>query len=1026
MRAPETLQWFMFGVGAGRPGRGLDHPSSITQCALKQHRFLQVLVAITARSYLPIAANRERVTRLTTEWKDVASTLPDDIAVVLATPASEALLERVFSASPFLSELVLKHPSTFYAFVAHGPASALQSIEVQLGETPNSNVRDAMTLLREAKQKAAFIIALADITEQWIVDQVTAALSRFADMCVQRAVATLLLQASERGHIKVGDPSRPENECGYAVLGLGKLGGNELNYSSDIDLFVVFDEHSLNYVGNASAKEWAVHLTRDLVRMLQERTADGYVFRTDLRLRPDPGSTAVAVSREAAQIYYESHGQNWERAAMIKARPTAGDLKLGASFIRDLQAFIWRKSLDFYTIQDIHSIKRQIYAHKGGGTVVVPGHNIKLGRGGIREIEFFVQIQQLIWGGRFPEARTSQTLPGLAVLCELGFTTQEVRDDLTAAYRYLRTLEHRLQMVGDQQTQTLPDDESGLAEIAAFMGCADLPTFVAEVEQVLRTVETHYAGLFEDAPSLAVDGNLVFTGTEDDPDTIATLRRLGYQDATMVAQTVRGWHHGRFRATRSDRARQLLTEVMPTLLSAFAKTTQPDQALIRFDRSLAALPAGVPLLSVFYANPELLDLVAEIMGDAPRLAEHVTRNPGLFDYVLEPAFYRPIGNLAELREDLDAVLRTVESFEDSLDVCRRWAHDQQFRIGVHALRAMITPVTAAAQLTDVAETVIGGLVPRVCDDFARTFGHVPGGELLVLAYGKLASHELTPTSDLDLVLIYDAHEDALSTGGPKSFPATAYYIRLAQRIISAFTVMTREGTLYAVDMRLRPNGEKGPLACSFEAFAKYQAQDAWTWEHMALTRTRVVFGPHALADRVNTAITEVLARPRDEQRLVVAVADMRKLMRGEQTDDGLWDLKRHPGGLIDAEFIWQYLLLKYPAARPKELRPATIVAHLAKAKALPQADGDDLLRAIELWANLQFMVRELAEGELPDDTTPLGLKRKLAAIANMPDFATLEDLMRETFARISTMFDEIVARPADDARKALGSGAVVR
>ena len=951
------------------------------------------------------------------EWDTVQAAVP---------PSAQGLLERVFSASPFLSELVLKHPSVFQGFVANGPDATLDVIKADLGRTPDSNVKETMTLLRVAKQKAALVIALADITEQWNVDKVTAALSLFADTCIQRAVATLLLQSAERGAIKIADAQNPENNCGYVVLGLGKLGGNELNYSSDIDLFVLFDAHSVNYTGSASVKEWAVQMTRELVRVLQERTADGYVFRTDLRLRPDPGSTAVAVSREAAQIYYESHGQNWERAAMIKARPVGGDLKLGASFIRDLQAFIWRKSLDFYAIQDIHSIKRQIYAHKGGGTVVVPGHNIKLGRGGIREIEFFVQIQQLIWGGRFPEARTSQTLPGLAVLCDLGFATAEARDDLIAAYRYLRTLEHRLQMVGDQQTQTMPDDEAGLAEIGAFMGCADVPTFTAEVERVLRTVEKHYAGLFEDAPSLAVDGNLVFTGTEDDPDTIATLQRLGYHDATMVAQTVRGWHHGRYRATRSDRARQLLTEVMPTLLSAFAKTTQPDQALIRFDRSLAALPAGVPLLSVFYANPELLDLVAEIMGDAPRLAEHVTRNSGLFDYVLEPAFYQPIGGVDELRGDLATVLRPAESLEAALDVCRRWAHDQQFRVGVHALRGMVSPVTAAAQLTDVAEAVINGLVPWVCEDFARTFGKVPGGTLLVLAYGKLASHELTPTSDLDLVLIYDAPADTYSTGGSKSFPAPAYYIRLAQRIMSAFTVTTREGSLYPVDMRLRPNGEKGPLTCSFETFATYQAQDAWTWEHMALTRTRVVYGAEAFAKRVDGAIAEVLARPRDEKVLVVAVADMRKLMRSEQTDAGLWDLKRHPGGLIDAEFILQYLLLKHPDARPKELRPATIIANLADAKALSEDDAVDLLRAIELWTNLQFMVRVLAEGELPDDTTPLGLKRKLAAVANMPDFQHLEDLMRETAARVSTLFDQIVVKPAEAARKSLGPDATVR
>ncbi len=983
-------------------------------------------MGITERSYLPAVVNSERVTRFMAEWQSLLASQPGAFSAVKADPAAHALLEGIFSASPFLSDLLLKHPATLDAFLTLGADTAFEQLKANFAQAHDGNVKNTMEMLRREKQKAALLIALADLSGRWNVDRVTAALSEFADLCVQRAVRTLLAHAAERGAIKLTDPAQPEHESGYAVLGLGKLGGLELNYSSDIDLFVFFDETRVNYIGTATSKEWAVQTTRELVRMLQERTADGYVFRTDLRLRPDPGSTAVAVSREAAQIYYESHGQNWERAALIKARPVGGDLKLGADFIRDLQAFIWRKSLDFYAIQDIHSIKRQIYAYKGGGTVTVPGHNIKLGRGGIREIEFFVQIQQLIWGGRFPEARTSQTLSGLRALCNLGFATATARDDLTAAYRYLRTLEHRLQMVADAQTQTLPDTDEELTQIAAFMGCSELSAFRAEVESVLRTVETHYAGLFEDAPSLAVDGNLVFTGTEDDPDTIATLKRLGYQDATMVAQTVRGWHHGRYRATRSDRARQLLTEVMPTLLSAFAKTTQPDAALIRFDRSLAALSAGVPLLSVFYANLELLDLVAEIMGDAPRLAEHVTRNPALFDYVLEPAFYGRIGDVAELRKDLVSVLATADSLEPALDVCRRWVHDQQFRVGVQALRAMITPVEAAAHLTDVAETVIGGLVPWVCDDFTRAFGRVPGGELLVLAYGKLASHELTPTSDLDLVLIYDAPEEAFSTGGSKSFPAPAYYLRLAQRIMSAFTVTTREGTLYTIDMRLRPNGEKGPLACSLEAFVKYQAQDAWTWEHMALTRTRVVFGPQRLRDAVNKTIDDVLMHPRDMNTLVVAVDQMRTLMRGEQKDAGIWDLKRHPGGLIDAEFILQYLLLKHPSARPTEPRPATIIANLVAAKAVSSDDGDDLLRAIELWTRLQFMVRVLAEGELPDDSTPLGLKRKLAATAEMPDFSALEDLMRETAARVSVLFAEIITEPAAIARKALGPEAVVR
>ncbi len=986
---------------------------------------------IKLTSDAPPPHDLERVPRLHNDWLAAADGQSREVAEAMRAlpqdPAWRRLMDAIFGNSPFLSTLALDHPEALLAFAERGPDAAVHEIIARTdAKEGDADVTAEMVALRRSKAHIALIIALADVTELWSVDQVVVQLSAFADAAVRRALRVLLRQAETRGHITLRDPADPEAGIGYAVLALGKHGGCELNYSSDIDLFVFFDEGTLPYVGKKSVQEFAVQLTKELTRVLQERTAQGYVFRTDLRLRPDPGSTAIAVSREAAQVYYESYGQNWERAAMIKARAIAGEIDLAKSFIRDLQPFIWRRSLDFHTIQDIHSIKRQIYAHKGGSKVEVAGHNIKLGRGGIREIEFFAQIQQLIWGGRFPEARSSQTLPALDVLTKLGFVEHKVRDDLTASYRYLRKLEHRLQMIADEQTQTLPSDPVKLMRVANFMGHTDLAVFIAEVEKTLRTVETHYAGLFEDSPSLAVDGNLVFTGTEDDPDTIATLKRLGYQNPATVAATVRGWHHGRYRATRSNRARQLLTEVMPGLLAALGKTAQPDAAFVRFDRVFAALPAGVPLLSVFYNNPDILDLVAEIMGDAPRLAEHLSHTPTLLDYVLAPEFYAPVGKLEVLRADLARALAAAESFEAMLDAARRWTNDQQFRVGVQTLRRMIDPLQAAEHFTDIAEAVIGGLVPQVTEEFARQFGRVDNSSLAILGYGKLGSHELTPTSDLDLVVTYDAAMDSHSHSGPKVLPAPAYFIRLVQRLITAFTLLTKEGKLYTVDLRLRPNGDKGPLACSLEAFAKYQADEAWTWEHMALSRARCVFGPSDLCGKIETASAAVLARPRDRLALVYGVADMRARMRREQKEGGLWDLKRAPGGLIDAEFILQFLALAHPEARPASSRPADIIAALVAAGALPIDDGETLKVGIALWSRLQVMLRLTTEGELPDDSTPIGLKQKLAASAGMPDFVTLESLMRDTGAAISALFARIIDQPAEEARAKLGPEAPTR
>ncbi|MGE4063946.1 MAG: bifunctional [glutamine synthetase] adenylyltransferase/[glutamine synthetase]-adenylyl-L-tyrosine phosphorylase [Rhodospirillaceae bacterium] len=925
------------------------------------------------------------------------------------------VLDSVFGNSPFLGKLLDDHPDVLADFAASGPDAVFEKICANVAAADYPDIAAAMPSLRIARARAALLIALADITECWTVDRVIEALSDFADRCVKSAVRLLLRTAHTNGLIKLENPDDPQQGSGYVVLAVGKLGGRELNYSSDIDLFVLYDEQRLVYTGPKTAQEFAIQITKDLVKILQERTSAGYVFRTDLRLRPDPGSTAIAVSRGAAQIYYESYGQNWERAALIKARQIAGDEISGAGFLHDLQPFIWRKSLDFYAIQDIHSIKRQIYAHKGGGTVTVPGHNIKVGRGGIREIEFFAQVQQLIWGGRMPKARVSQTLPALEVLTELNFVTPKVRDDLKKAYRALRKLEHRLQMVADQQTQTMPTSRSELTHIALFMGHTDVDAFMAEVESNLRLVETHYAGLFEDAPSLAVEGNLVFTGTEDDPDTLATLRRFGYQDPGMVTQMVRGWHHGRYRATRSNRARQLLTEVIPSLLASFGKTAQPDAALIRFDRCLAGLPAGVPILSVFYSNPELLDLVAEIMGDAPRLADHLTRAPTLLDYVLEPEFYKPIDGFKVFNEDLARVLEGAEAFELMLDLCRRWLNDQQFRVGVHALRGLIDPLEAGRHFTALAEAVICNLIPRVATEFARHYGEIPRGQLAVIAYGKLGSHEMTPTSDLDLVIVYDADLDATSDGA-KSFPASAYYIRLSQRIVSAFTALTSEGKLYSIDMRLRPNGEKGPLACSFEAFAKYQLQDAWTWEHMALTRARVVYGDEQIRGKLEKVIADALTKPRDPAALVVAVGDMRARMRKDKGEQGPWSIKHRPGGLVDAEFIVQYLALATPEARPQDTDPRSIIASLSEHKALTDEDAETLVAGFSVWGRLQQLLRLTFETDIAPADIPLGLKQKLARAVGAADFDACERLMEDTARAISELFQRLIAGPAQQAR----------
>ena len=444
---------------------------------------------------------------------------------------------------------------------------------------------------------------LAEVAGAWSLEQQTAALSRFAEAALGAALRHLLREAARKGLIALTNADQPEQDSGLIVLGIGKLGGYELNYSSDIDLIILYDPAAARVSARDGVQSFFVRLTRDLVRILEAYTGDGYSFRTDLRLRPDPASTPLAMSVPAALAYYESVGQNWERAALIKARPVAGDGAAARRFLRELQPFIWRKNLDFAAIQDIHSIKRQINAHRGGGRIAVEGHDIKTGRGGIREIEFFAQTQQLIWGGRLPELRVGPTCEALRRLAGAGRIDPAAAAQLIDDYRFLRRLEHRLQMVDDAQTHALPSDRAGIERIAVFLGYSDTEAFVADLRAHLASVERHYAELFEQAPTLAGPGNLVFTGADDDRETLRTLSQLGFAEPATVSALVRSWHHGRLRATRSQRAREILTELVPELLRIFGATPHPDAALRRFDQFLSHLPAGVQLFSLFHANP---------------------------------------------------------------------------------------------------------------------------------------------------------------------------------------------------------------------------------------------------------------------------------------------------------------------------------------------------------------------------------------------------------------------------------------
>ncbi len=978
---------------------------------------------IADSGHLPKAADLERAARGVERWLETAARLDDGELSGFARswaedPAGRQFLDALLGNSPFLGNALVTEMAFAREFLENGPDAAFAELLAGLDQQLAGETDDAvlMKALRHAKRRAALLIAAADIAGLWNLQAVTGALSDFAERVLGVALAYLLRRTADQGHLNPTDRAAPETDCGYFILGLGKLGARELNYSSDIDLVVLYDEDKAPYTGKESAREFFPCLTRDLVRLLQERTEDGYVFRTDLRLRPDPGSTPLAISVHAAESYYEGTGQNWDRAAMIKARNVAGDVAAAADFIGRLRPFIWRRNLDFAAIQDIHSIKRQIDTHRGHKHIKTGGQNIKLGPGGIREIEFFAQTQQLIRGGRDPDLRVSATCEALEMLFEKDHITAQTRDRLNAAYAFLRRVEHRLQMVDDRQTHTIPEKTENWHALATFLGYDEAGQFESELRAHLTFVSTFYGDLFSESPALGGPGDLVFTGGEDDPGTLATLEKMGFRDATNIAGVVRNWHRGRYPATRSERARQILTELMPALLSALADTADPDLAFMKFNEFLSRLPAGIQLFSLFQANPGLLDLMAEIMGNAPRLAERLSRRPILLDGVLAANFFDPLPDAETLQGEAERALQSATDFEGVLDITRRWAKDRKFQLGVQMLRNRIDAEAAAPAFSHIGDILFNLLQPRVEEAFTEQYGAIPSAGMAVVAMGKLGSREMTVASDIDMIFVYsNTPEDAVSTGA-KPLMSAVYFSRLAQRLINALTAPTAEGELYGVDMRLRPSGASGPIACSLDAFRNYQSESAWVWEHMALTRARAVTGEETLRHQIDEAIREILTRPRDPDTLAAEVADMRRRIADSFPGKSPWDIKYIPGGMIHVEFITQYLQLRHAHDHPGILSPNTVTAldNMAREGLLESGEAEDLMAAARFWHRLQGLLR-LCFKEIP--TTggmSRGLRVTLSSACGVVDFDALTAKMESTAARVEDLYEAMIGAPGRD------------
>ncbi|MXQ06971.1 bifunctional [glutamine synthetase] adenylyltransferase/[glutamine synthetase]-adenylyl-L-tyrosine phosphorylase [Alphaproteobacteria bacterium GH1-50] len=847
------------------------------------------------------------------------------------------LVAGTAGASPFLHELAVREADWLMDTLAGDPETAREGVLAETRDAPDETLDHA---LRRAKGRIALLTALADLGGVWSLEEVTKTLTDFADLATSRALTAAVAAEVRRGKLPGQGPDDVATGGGLVAIAMGKMGAGELNYSSDIDLICLFDETRFDPADYADARASFVRAVRRMTKTLSERTADGYVFRTDLRLRPDASVTPVALSMEAAERYYESFGRTWERAAYIKARAAAGDIAAGERFLKTLTPFVWRRHLDFAAIQDAHDMRLRIRDHKGLTRPVSHlGHDVKLGQGGIREIEFFTQTRQIIAGGRDPELRSPRTVEGLALLAKKGWIGEGDARQLTEDYRALRELEHRLQMVADQQTQTLPATEEDFARIAALSG-VEAAEYSREIEERFHRVSCLTEPFF-------VPGAPKESAAEDQPE-------LSENSESIVQR----WKS--YPALRSKRAVEIFDRMRPALIRRLCEARSVDEAVLHFDGFLSGLPAGVQVFSLFEANPQLLDLVVDIVDTAPALGQYLSRNSGVFDAVIGGGFFSDWPGCAALTADLTRELDSQPDYEARLDRARLWQKEWQFRIGVHHLRGLISAAEAGRDYADLAEATLSALWPVVVANFAEKHGQPPGGGATVLGMGSLGAGRLNAGSDLDLIVIYDG-QGVEASEGRRPLATRAYYARLTQALVTAVSAPTAEGRLYEVDMRLRPSGRQGPVATGFESFREYQTNEAWTWEHLALTRARRVAGDAALGDRVEAFRRELLARDRDRESTLKDVRDMRRRLAEARPASHALDVKAGAGRLQDIELFAEAGTLL--AGRPVRRINAQIAA-AAPALGLAAEDAAILDEIYETLWQVQAAARLMSSGPL--------------------------------------------------------------
>ena len=917
-------------------------------------------------------------------------------------------LHAIASCSPYLARLMARHPDWLVQSISSPLGNLSEKVCQEVARLDGDSDYDAIKQhLRRAKDKMALAIAIHDLTN--LVDTMTATqtLSAFADCAVQAALLAAWHHQESLGNIHPGKAGQ-----GLVVLAMGKHGAGELNYSSDIDLVALFEAEKMPIVHEGTQSKTAIAIVRDMVALLSDQTGDGYVFRTDLRLRPDPGVTNIAIPIRAAELYYESHGQNWERAAFIKARPIAGDVALGENFLENLRPFIWRKYLDYAALADIDRILVKIRKSQGDGKDDFTGYDVKLGIGGIRSIEFLVQSRQLVSGGKVEALRIRQTLAALERLSEGALIEPGAADHLARIYTQWRTLEHRIQMLGDEQTHKIPANDEEIHRLACFCGFGD-GAALEEFVSTLRAHSTHYQALAlgmddkEHASSEVIDLHLDFSGVDDHEQTLETLAGLGFTRPNVVSAQIRRWLSGAYRSTRSERGRLLLTSLLPRLLSALGEASDPDAAFVSFDRFLGHVPSGVQLFSMFDKEPEIFRILIAILTTSPRLAAALSRQQGFTEALIDKGWLGNDGDLSDLKTQL-AQRCEGEDFEGAMNVTRRLIGEAQFNDSVALASGQLGIINAGARFTQIARCGVEAIERAADKAMHESFGTIEG-RMAVIGFGRLGANRMTCASDVDIVFVYDTPLDSQSDG-KRRLDGTTWYTRKVRRLVTGLSAATEEGELYNVDMQLRPSGGAGPAAVKLSAFKKYYEEDAWAWELMALTKAKTIGGDASLCAEIENTIEEILATPRDEKRLAHDVADMRARLLREKPAQSIWDRKSANGGLTDLEFLLQFLILTNKTD-PKLFHCdiSELSNHLQHHSKLAASSCDLIQDAFILYETILQISRLGAGAVFSPDQDGQALGQLIAKTCGEPSLGALEERLKKVDAAVRSLFVQIVS-----------------